>query len=111
MPPTPFLCLPGIFRYLGIGMDVLAACGAHQNYRPFLPSRFCIRLLPPVFISFLRGVCLIFFTFLLILEYCTAVARNETYGYVDGTFANFLKQLFHSFCTVRSFPFGWTFFA
>ena len=28
MPPTLFLWLPGIFRYMGIGVDVIAACGA-----------------------------------------------------------------------------------
>ena len=42
-----------------------------------------------------------FLTFLLVPEYRTAVARNETYAYVDGTLANFLKQLFYS-----SFRFG-----
>ena len=47
-----------------------------------------------------------FLTFLLVPEYYTAVARNETYPYVDRTLANFLKKLFDSFCTVQSFPFG-----
>ena len=28
MPPTPALWLPGIFRCMGIGVDVIAACGA-----------------------------------------------------------------------------------
>ena len=77
-----------------------------QNSRPFLPSRFCIHLLPPVSISFLWGNVFMSLTFLLAPEYCTAVARNESYAYMDGTLANFLKRLFYSFCTVRSFRFG-----
>ena len=77
-----------------------------QNSRPFLPSRFCIHLLPPVVISFLWGNFFMFLTVLLVPAYCIAVARNETYAYVDGTLANFLKQLLYSFCTVRSFRFG-----
>ena len=121
MPPTPFLCLPGIFRYLGIGMDVLAASGAHQNYRPFLPSRFCIRLLPPVFISFLRGGMSHFFhissdSWVLyrrckkrnlwirgrdfrqfseatfsLILYCAVISLRVDLLCLDGTLANFLQ--------------------
>ena len=91
---------------MGIGVHVLAACGAVIELSPIFAKQFCINLLPPVFNSFLWGNFFMLLTFLLVPAYCTAVARNETSAYMDGTLANFLKQLFYSFCTVRSFPFG-----
>ena len=39
MPPTPFLWLPGIFRCMGIGVDVLAACGAVTELSPIFAKQ------------------------------------------------------------------------
>ena len=91
---------------MGIGIDVLAACGLVTELSPFFAkqvlhssSSTCLHFFP-------AGTFFKVLMFLLVPKYCTAVARNETYAYVDGTLANLLKQLFDSFCTVRSFPFG-----
>ena len=80
---------------MGIGIDVLAACGLVTELSPFFAkqvlhssSSTCLHLFPA------RKFLHVSFIFL-VPEYCTAVARNETYAYVDGSLANSLKQFLY----------------
>ena len=126
MPPTPFLWLPGIFRYMGIGVDVIAACGAVTELSPIFAkqvlhssSSTCLHFFPVgkfLHVSHIssgswvlyrrckkRNLCLrgrdsrqFSEATFLLILYCAVISLRIDLLCLDGTLANFFLRRFGS---------------